>query len=198
MARIKPGAQVKKDPQNFGINTYNVYEWKRIDYARNYLCPFCTKQIHSNKSFGDANSSNIIQICPNCRAPTLFSYGSQFPLFSEYTLPDNVPELVANLYKEALASFSVSSFTSVVMLCRKILMNLSVENGAKEGLAFTQYIDFLNESGLIPPKGRPSVEKIRIMGNEANHTIKIYTEDNANTILKLTKYLLVFNYELTD
>ena len=92
----------------------------------------------------------------------------------------------------------VEAYTGAVMLLRKILMNVSVENGAEEGKKFQYYIDFLYDKGIIHIKQKLLTDKIRTIGNEANHKIEAITKETAENTFKLTEHLLLNNYEFID
>jgi len=49
---------------------------------------------------------------------------------------------------------SVNAYTASVLCCRKLLMNLAVSKGAKEGENFFKYVDYLATKGYIPPNGK--------------------------------------------
>jgi hypothetical protein len=38
-----------------------------------------------------------------------------------------------------------------VLLCRKMLMNVAVHEGAAEGLKFIEYVTYLSDHGYVPP-----------------------------------------------
>jgi uncharacterized GH25 family protein len=74
-------------------------------------------------------------------------------------------------------------------------MNLAVQHGAGEGKGFTEYIDFLDAKGYVPPNGKVWVDRIRTKGNEATHEIRLIDQKEAQQILKFTEMLLKFCYE---
>jgi hypothetical protein len=74
-------------------------------------------------------------------------------------------------------------------------MNIAVEKGAKEGLSFVEYVDYLEKKGYFPPDGREWVDHIRIKGNEATHKINIMSMEDAHDLIKLVEMLLKFIYE---
>jgi hypothetical protein len=63
---------------------------------------------------------------------------------------EEAPEGVGSRYNEARRCFSVSVFTSAVLACRKLLMNIAVAQGADEGKKFIEYVDFLADEGYVP------------------------------------------------
>ena len=176
---------------------YNAVSFLR----KSFTCGFCSKNVAPSIGYinNDANNNAIafIVICPNCDSPTYFDkYKIQFP---KVRLGEEVQGIsdagVESLYNEARDCTSVGAYTSVVMTCRKILMNLAVQHDAKENQSFVYYVEFLAEKGYVPPNGKPWVDEIRKKGNDANHEIRIMTEPEAKQILKFVEMLLRFNYE---
>ena len=84
------------------------------------------------------------------------------------------------------------------MLCRKILMNVSVEKGAKEGLRFAQYVEWLVEQAYVPKGSEGWVTYVKDRGNEANHEIVPMTEADAIGVLRFTEQLLRNMFELPN
>ena len=76
-----------------------------------------------------------------------------------------------------------------------MLMNISVEQGAKQGLKFIEYVEYLANNGFIPPNGRAWVDHIRRKGNEATHEIALMTRADAEELMAFIEMLLKFVYE---
>jgi hypothetical protein len=89
----------------------------------------------------------------------------------------------------------VNAYTAAVMCCRKLLMNVAVSEGAKEGLKFSQYVKYLADEGHIPPKVTKWVDYIRNKGNDANHEIEIMAREDAERLIKFSEMLLRIMYE---
>ncbi len=77
-------------------------------------------------------------------------------------------------------------------------MHIAVSQGAKEGLPFIQYVDFLVNSGYVPPNGRHWVDHIRKKGNEATHEIVVMTHSDAKDLITFLEMLLRFIYEFPN
>lgn len=180
------------------INWKNIQNLKPISYK----CGYCDTEISSEKGYiGDRPNSSIkayIVICHTCSTPTFFSVDNeQTPGSSIGREVRHIPnDSVAELFREAKECFSISAYTASVMLARKLLMNLSVSFGAKEGGSFASYVDYLNDNGYIPPNGKEWVDSIRRLGNSANHKIEFKTKPEAERIIGFTEMLLRFTYEL--
>lgn len=139
------------------------------------LCSYCNKP-----SFIEAHNLNVIQTTPSA------------------TLGDEIvglPDDVQVLYNEARKCTSINAYTSAVLACRKILMHVAVEKGAKEGKNFIEYVDFLAQNGYIPPDGKEWVDHIRSKANEANHEITIMGLPEADDLISFTEMLLRLVYE---
>ncbi len=168
--------------------------------SKSYTCGHCANPIASQVGFHGKNPQGIsgtIYICHFCKMPTFFYQDIQVP-GAQFGHPVNhIPDAnVEKLYEEARACFSYNAFTSSVMCCRKLLMNIAVSEGAKEGEFFINYVDYLEENNFIPPKGKAWVDTIRKIGNEANHSIEFRSQEEARLILTFVEMLLKFIYEM--
>jgi hypothetical protein len=74
-------------------------------------------------------------------------------------------------------------------------MNIAVDKGAREGLHFEEYVNYLDSKGYIPPDGKHWVDIIRKKGNEATHEIKLKNEKDASDLLIFMEMLLKFVFE---
>lgn len=171
--------------------------------SKSFKCGVCGSEVSSNRGYrcfsNIAYNEEIgyIYICHKCNVPTFFSKGGiQIP-GAKYG--DNVlylPEEVANVYNEARNCFSVNAFTSVVLCCRKLLMNISCELGAPEGLSFVKYINYLEDNNHIPSRAKPWIDKIRQLGNDGTHKIENRTKEDAELAIQFTSVLLKIIYEM--
>jgi hypothetical protein len=165
-----------------------------------YICGYCNNKVGSKEGYIIIDGRGAkIAICPVCNCPTFFSQNDKQYPGSAYGNPvKGLPKNIETLYNETRYAASVGSYTGVIMLCRTILSHLAVENGAEEGLSFQKYVNYLDDKGFIPPKGKSWVDKIRNMGNDAVHEIKIMNKEDAEKIIFFTENLLRFNYELAN
>ena len=74
-------------------------------------------------------------------------------------------------------------------------MHIAVDKGAEEGKRFIEYVEYLSDSGYVPPDGKGWVDHIRKKGNEANHEITIMLEEDALDLITFSEMLLRFIYE---
>ncbi|MCM0626688.1 DUF4145 domain-containing protein [Lysinibacillus sp. OL1_EC] len=167
-----------------------------------YNCGYCGSKVSPANvlpAFDFAYPRNIlgvVAICTACNKPSYLNNREQVP--SEKYGKDVMflPEDIQSIFEEAKKCYMVGAWTAASLICRKILMNISVLKGAKEGKSFISYVDFLEEKGYIPPDGRSWVDEIRKQGNEATHEIHQIREEDALEILDFTTMLLIFMFEL--
>jgi len=74
-------------------------------------------------------------------------------------------------------------------------MNIAVSKGAREGLKFVEYVNYLAEKGYVPPDGKEWVDHIRQKGNEATHEIALMNQEDAKDLITFVEALLRFIYE---
>lgn len=170
---------------------------------QSFVCGFCTTKVSSVKGYklgrnSDGSGSLIggLYICPNCGGPSFFApTGARYPTPALGNSVQHVPQDLGALYEEARFSSSQNCFTGTVLLCRKMLMNIAVQQGASEGLKFIEYVNYLADKGFVPPNGKHWVDHIRKKGNEATHEIAIMKEQDARDLISFIEMLLRFIYE---
>jgi len=138
-----------------------------------------------------------LYVCPNCQLPTIvWANGERsFPNALPGASVENVPRELSILYNEARSSVAVGAYTGAVLICRKILLNLAVAQGAKEHLRFVEYVEFFADNGYVSPHGRIWVDYIRVRGNEANHEIELMQKQDALMLITFIEMLLRLIYE---
>lgn len=164
--------------------------------SRPFRCGYCGFNVASDRGYHHANPYFKIHICPHCDKPTYFE-GSNYQVPG--VVPGNevahIPAELESLYREARNCCGVSAFTASVLASRKMLMNIAVKQGAKEGDKFIEYVNYLADNGFIPPNGKGWVDHIRKKGNEATHEIALMSQADAEELIAFTEMLLKFIYE---
>lgn len=163
--------------------------------SRAFECGHCDNRVAAALGYGTHDGEGQILICPHCEKPTFFFHGFQLPGVAPGRDVNSLPLDVEALYAEARKSAAASSWTGSVLLSRKLLMNIAVNQGAKVGLGFLEYVDFLSKAGYVPPGGKGWVDHIRKKGNEATHEIALMTKADAEELLLFSEMLLKFIYE---
>lgn len=174
--------------------------WSNISgiHPTDYECGFCGNQIGTGAGYNTQNGFSVIAICPRCNRPTFFDAeeGRRYPSSVPGKPVSGVTAELADLYDEARYAAGAGAYTAAVMVCRKMLMNIAVDNGADEGLGFEDYINHLGAKRLFSPRMGAFVSHIRTLGNDANHKIALNTEEDALLAIVLVEGLIRHNYEL--
>lgn len=121
---------------------------------------------------------------------------SHFPIAKEFHAKPNWPPDLAKLYEEAAKSFSAGAFTACAMVCRKLLMATACHEGEQDGKSFVEYVGFITTSVLAFPKAQLAIDRIRTIGNDANHNVQFVSEDDAKRAMEIVTYLLATIYSL--
>jgi hypothetical protein len=172
--------------------------WQNLNSLepKQFTCGHCYHLVATrNGYFHKKHQFFRIYICPGCEKPTFFEGGVPIPGVAPGNDVGNLPEDLAKLYGEARRCCSVSAFTSSVLSCRKMLMNIAVQKGAAEGQSFAEYVNYLEANNYTPPGGKEWVDHIRKKGNEATHEIALMSKDDAEELLGFAEMLLKFIYE---
>jgi len=95
----------------------------------------------------------------------------------------------------------VGAHTAAVMMCRKLLLYVAVANGlpAKAGNRapeFYKVAEHLESEGIITKLMRSWVDRIKDVGNDANHDLPHIESDDAMDVATFTEQLLRLAYEL--
>ena len=183
--------------------------WKNsedLGQIQRYVCGHCGERVASQKGFGyvmnilqglgpNNGMSRLIAICPKCEAPSYFSEFGQVP--GPNVIPDvkHLPHSVDELFREVGRCVQVGAYTSAVLACRKLLMHIAVDLGAKEGQNFVTYVEYLYDNHYVPPSGKAWIDLIRAEGNEANHEIVFKDQKDAESLIGVLVHLLRSAYE---
>lgn len=183
-------------------------DWKRLQ-ACQYVCGHCGSKVGSDKGYECAvvtfsptgreqrRVTAQIFVCPGCNYPTLIARGNGIQVPSPVLGREiqHLPHDIDAVYRECRKSAAQGAYTASVMLCRKLLMHIAVDLGAKKNQGFTYYVEYLASNGYVPPNGKPWVDHIKDLGNEANHEIRLMTAEEAHRLLTFVEMLLIFLYE---
>ena len=174
------------------------------------ICGWCDSIISPNKGYqvdsqyslysNEESATGYIYVCPNCNQLIMFNSMTRetFPSNKFGRQINKLPLEIEQIYNEIRECYAVNAYTSVVLLARKLLMHIGVQEGAEENKKFIYYVDYLNDNHLVPPKSKGILDIIRKEGNEANHEIVIKTKEGAEHIISLVEIILLFLYEFAD
>lgn len=171
-------------------------EWKDVRQleSRDFVCGYCGKDVSSSRGYSDSAGAARIYICHRCSRPTFVLGPVQVPGPLSAAEIEHLPPAVEGLWGEARRGSTVRVWTLVVMACRKMLMNVAVDQGAREGLKYSAYVEWIAKNKLAPGN-EDWVERIRDNGGEANHEIQASSEDDARDLMDFLEHLLRTVYE---
>jgi len=154
-----------------------------------YECGYCSSAVGSGLGWNtDGGTPARIRVCPNCNGPTFFSTDSkQWPGAKVGKSVSSLPEDVGFVFEEARESVAGNAFTGAVMLCRKILMHVAVEKGAKPNRSFQKYVEWLVKEHYVPKGADAWLDYVRKRGNDANHEIIVMTKETRTAFCDLRK-----------
>lgn len=172
---------------------------------RNFTCGYsdCGREVSSEKGWHHSATTGgvdgIIQICPVCKRPTFFDVpvSAQLPGVSMGNKVGELPPQIETIWSEIRSSTSHGSYTSAVLLGRKLLMHIAVGAGAAAGEPFVSYVNYLVEHHYAPPNSKDWIDKIRSHGNEATHDIAIKSKEDAEEIMTFLEMLLKFHLRVS-
>ena len=187
------------------FNRYQMHWENNLILPDSFTCSFCGRKVTSDiglplvryGSNGEkfCEPASGVYICINCYRPTFIYDCKQFPAERIGKQFEGIPKNINNLYEEARSCYSVDAYTGVILLCRKLLMHVAIDQGAKSNKRFIDYVNYLDEEHYINVNSKHWVDRIRRLGNDANHEIIINSEEDARTIILFCEMLLATLYE---
>lgn len=178
--------------------------WHFNTTARNFRCGHCGQGVspilglHKSQHVVQAGTltfSRDFRICPECEMVTTFKKNGQFPgplqgeNFKAPRANAEVTKTVA-LYNEARIAVSHNSPSCAILMFRKLLMHIAVEQGAEQNRSFLDYVEYLKTNGVVGKPQHTILDRIRKEGNVENHAIVRASEEAANDLLTLVTLLI--------
>jgi hypothetical protein len=122
--------------------------WHLLQNINNkaFVCGFCTHRVSSLSGLNfmlAGNPAGTAHVCPNCCGLNQFFRGIQYPAPALGHSVEHVPPGLSDLYDEARRCTGEGCYTAAVLICRKMLMNIAVEEKAQPGLKFIEYVEYL-------------------------------------------------------
>lgn len=163
-----------------------------------YLCGHCNHQTSGRVvSYYPSTPTNKWLLCTNCgKGSVLTPEGKIVPPSKFGNSLEGLPNIVQKAYNEARDCYSIGAYTSCELICRKILMNVAVDKGAKENDKFVNYLDSLKTKGYVTESMMEWVSLIRSRGGESTHYIDEPDQTRAESTLMFTEQLLKIIYEM--
>jgi hypothetical protein len=140
--------------------------------------------------------------CTACRKGSVIQNGSLHPTGMPLRQPKGLPKTDDRIWHEVRVCLGAGAYAATVMLCRKLLFHVAVANGlpaknAKDRApTYLEAVEHLEAAGVFTGKMRKWIDKIKEVGNDANHELEPITEGQARDVAAFTQQLLVLAYEL--
>lgn len=140
--------------------------------------------------------------CVQCGTAQVDNDGALAPGAMPLRNPAGVTGVELAAWQEARECLAVGANTAAVMMCRKLLFHVAVAHGLSEkndkgrSPTFVEAVDHLEGEGLITKRMRPWVDRIKDVGNEANHEIAPVSPAVALDVATFTEQLLRLTYEM--
>lgn len=207
-ATIDPVASIHADIKVISTGSTNAYsiteDWVQVRER----CASCggDQMIVVALAGGGSSSSGRPEVrwlrCISC----FFGHVDNADTISPGVRPLDTPSVLSGddlaAWTEALGCLSVGANTAAVMMCRKLLFHIAVahklpeKDGSGRAPTFAKALKHLEDEGVITKHMRPWVDKIKDVGNEANHEIPSTTTDEAMDVALFTRQLIRLAYEL--
>lgn len=182
--------------------TYNIESENA--WERNTPCPFCGAKPLA--VIANRGAINTWLYCINCEKAAVANYDGIARYVAPPSLslptPDGVPAAESDLWHQIRSCLSVGASTAVAMLCRKMLLHLAHTHQSATNVNatppenFVKAVDYLKVNYLVPIQFHDWIDKIRQVGNEANHELPQVAYADAEDIALFTHNLLITLYEL--
>lgn len=187
---------------HFGVNTGRTVDLTDEGaWLPGFVCGWCgerqTAPVVAAITDGNYRPIGWWVRCLGCGEPSVRNMSgvtSPSPLAGEDV--EGLSAETAAAYTEARRCAGVGAFTACELMCRKLLMHVAVDKGAKEGATFASYLDHLATEGYITPPMRPWTAKIKDNGNQSTHELPPVDEARAVDTLAFTTQLLRLVYEM--
>lgn len=182
-----------------GHKSVTKHDGHSSDSWHTYTCGHCNTKVSGAVVCGyyQKDPSVIWLWCTNCGdGSVLAKDGNVYPGVPFGPNIEGLSDDIAKAYAEARNCMSFKAFTSCELICRKILMHVAVEKGAKEEDSFVSYINHLESTGFITPPMKKWVDLIRDHGNKSTHTLEAADKSRAESTLMFTAELLRLIYEM--
>ena len=140
--------------------------------------------------------------CVNCSSAMVLNADRLTPNTLPLSVPQGLEGRELEVWQEARECLGVGAWMAAVMLCRKLLLHVAVAHDLPEvddkgrTPTFDTAVKHLEEAGVITRRMRPWVDRIRTIGNDANHELAAISSTQANDVALFTEQLLRLAYEM--
>lgn len=188
----------------------NVYQSRDAGDEKSSMrapCAFCGGDQMVVVAFSDARAvggrPHVVWLrCISCFRGIVVNESGVSPS----TMPLDTPEVLLGddlvAWNEVRSCLAAGANTAAVMMCRKLLFHIAVAHGLPDkntkgrAPSFADALEHLEDEGVITKLMRPWADKIKDVGNEANHEIPSTSSGDAMAVAKFTRQLIMLAYEL--
>ena len=181
-----------------GIEPLTHPDTRREEGRYTYTCGYCNTVVSGFVVSTYETSIGRVKwvLCTHCGYGSTVNDGRLYPGTLFGPIIEGLPKNVEEAYQEARSCMSVGAYTATELLCRKILMHVAAQKGAKEGESFSEYLTFLADQGYVTPPMKKWVDLIRQHGNKAAHLLEAPDRKRAESTVMFTAELLRLIYEM--
>ena len=207
--RLRSMANLNSDLRTVATASWGTYGTEDSAFWQTGICPNCGPASFlaiaatvSSGNPGKPNGALEFLRCVSCRRGMVSNVGVISPGASPLAEVDGCPADVEAAWTEVRSDLSVGAATSAVMMCRKLLFHIAVEQGLPavdaKGWApsFEACLAKLRATGILTPLMEPWVQHIKEVGNKANHDLSVISAEDAQRVATFTRQLLVTTYEM--
>ena len=140
--------------------------------------------------------------CPACLKGSVIEGRALYPSPKPLRVPQGLPEVDGLIWDEVRICLGGGANAAAVMLCRKLLFHVAVAHGLapkkSNGRAptFTEAVRHLHSEGIVTKKMQSWVDRIKDVGNDANHELSNVDSETALDVATFTQQLLILAYEM--
>ncbi|WP_433194251.1 DUF4145 domain-containing protein [Nocardia sp. CA-107356] len=178
----------------------DVRSWQQADCAH---CHGSQAMVIATTSGHDLLKADVEWLrCVRCHRGLVRNEGVLSPGVCPLETPHALPPEDVAAWEEVRSCLSVGANTAAVMMCRKLLVHVAIahELPAKDeknrSPSFARALDHLEDVGIVTAAMRTWIDRIKDVGNEANHELTSISEKQAMDVAKFTYQLLHLAYEL--
>lgn len=117
-----------------GLDYITHPDYRQEASRRPYTCGHCNRDVSGIVVSIYLTSLGRVEwvLCTNCGLGSVFNNDKLYPGSMFGPQIQGLPKEVMGAYSEARNCYSVNAFTATELICRKILMHIAFEKGAKE------------------------------------------------------------------
>jgi len=159
-----------------------------------FYCNLCDKGVFA--SFRNNRGMNINGNTGNVKKIGGVNIIDIYPIGSETSVPEHLPENIESFYKQAAESLRAGHYDASGVMSRKSLdVTTKILNPEEKGNLYKR-IEKLSDKGIITPDLKDWAHIIRDDGNDAVHEEVPTTKESAEELLSFTEVFLMYSFTM--